>query len=164
MTDVPRLDPRHDGVRAEPGVTTVVVVAVTERSQQLISELLAGGAVLRLAEARPEPVAQYPAAAAAATVLTVGQLAVNLAGHLVTWRGRQLPVTEQEFALLARLAQPVGQAHTFEDLYRAVWGVEHYADTTVVHSAMRRLRRKLTGAGAAVAIESVRGYGFRLMG
>jgi DNA-binding response OmpR family regulator len=40
---------------------------------------------------------------------------------------------------------------------------EHGVDPPVAHSAVRRLRRKLCSAGAGVTIESVRGYGFRLV-
>ena len=51
---------------------------------------------------------------------------------------------------------------SFQELVQDVWGASCGVDTTVIHSAVRRLRRKLEGAGVDVGIESVRGYGLRI--
>lgn len=96
-------------------------------------------------------------------VIRLDQLEINLDKRHVRWDGQPLSVTGQEISLLALLAGKAGRAFSFRELFTQVWGAEHSIDRSVAHSAMRRLRRKLASVGAEVAIESVRGYGFRLV-
>jgi DNA-binding response OmpR family regulator len=95
-------------------------------------------------------------------LVTVGDLIVDVPGHLVTWRGRPLPLTRLERELLGRLATaPVG-VWTYQRLFDAVWGKAYLGDTSILHSAVKRLRGKLRTAGDELGLETVRGVGYRL--
>ena len=96
-------------------------------------------------------------------VVRIGDLVVNTSGHHVTWRGAPLPLTRLERELLGRLASPPVELWTYQALFDAVWGGSYLGDTSILHSAMKRLRRKLRALGEAPAIETVRGVGYRLL-
>lgn len=91
----------------------------------------------------------------------VGELVVDLGGHVVTWRGAPLPLTRLERALLSRLAGPPPSVWTYQRLFQAVWGGSYLGDTSILHSAVKRLRRKLRDAGG-LSVQTVRGVGYRL--
>ena len=93
---------------------------------------------------------------------TVGDLRVDLEQHRVFLGQRQLHVSERELAVLATLCDEAGRARSFADLVEP--GGRWREDTERVHSTVKRLRAKLARARAEATIESVRGYGFRLVG
>jgi len=94
--------------------------------------------------------------------LRVGRLEIRPQEQRALWRGAPLELTAQESGLLACLAGHDGGVATYRELVRDVWGASCGVDTTVIHSAVRRLRRKLERAGVDVGIESVRGCGLRI--
>lgn len=94
--------------------------------------------------------------------IVVGDLAVDPAGHLVTWRGEPLPLTRLERDLLARLATPPVGVWTYERLFGSVWGGAYLGDTAILHSAVKRLRRKLRAIEGGPRIQTIRGVGYRL--
>jgi len=97
-----------------------------------------------------------------AAPVVLGDLVVDVPGHLVTWRGEPLALTRLERELLARLATPPVVVWTYERLFGSVWGGAYLGDTAILHSAVKRLRRKLRGAGGGLEIQTVRGVGYRL--
>jgi two-component system, OmpR family, response regulator MtrA len=92
-----------------------------------------------------------------------GDLVIDPERHLVTWRGAAVPVTRLERELLSSLASPPVGVWTYERLFHTVWGGAYLGDTSILHSAMKRLRRKLRAVGEGVAVETVRGIGYRLV-
>ena len=92
----------------------------------------------------------------------LGPLEIGIQEHRVRWRGRPLAVSEQEWRILTCLASQPEVAWSFRDLLVAVWGTDYGADLSLVHCAIRRLRRKLVRAGVGIEVESVRGFGFRM--
>ncbi|MFD3423068.1 winged helix-turn-helix domain-containing protein [Streptomyces decoyicus] len=94
--------------------------------------------------------------------LRVGRLEVRPEEQRALWRGAPLELTAQEIGLLGCLAGHGGSVASYRELVQDVWGASCGVDTTVIHSAVRRLRRKLEKAGVDVEIESVRGYGLRI--
>lgn len=128
----------------------------------------------RLADGRRDPDVEPPPPVATARpdaapaagvggVILFDQLEIDTAARRVRWAERPLPLSGQELELLALLAARAGRAFSFTELFAGVWGAHYRVDPLVAHSAVRRLRRKLAAAAAGVAIESVRGYGFRLV-
>jgi hypothetical protein len=91
-----------------------------------------------------------------------GELVVDTTGHLVTWREKPLALTRLERELLARLASPPVGVWTYERLFDTVWGGAYLGDTSILHSAVKRLRRKLRAAPDGPSVETVRGVGYRL--
>ncbi|MCX5067884.1 winged helix-turn-helix domain-containing protein [Micromonospora lupini] len=91
-----------------------------------------------------------------------GELVVDRAGHLVTWRGDPLPLTRNERELLARLVGPPLVVWSYEQLFAAVWAGAYLGDTAILHSAIKRLRHKLRGLPGGPRVHTVRGVGYRL--
>ena len=77
-----------------------------------------------------------------ASVLTDGDLSVDLAAHEVTRAGRPLSLTSREYDLLVFLLQNPRQAYSREELLKHAWGWE-YADHSTVTVHVRRLREKV---------------------
>jgi DNA-binding response OmpR family regulator len=99
-----------------------------------------------------------------APVVTIayGGLLIDPLSLDVTSNGIALRLTRLERAVLMRLTEPPVRVWSYERLYGAVWGGVWLGDTSALHATVKRLRRKLRGAGATVVLESVRGVGFRL--
>ncbi|MEU5548398.1 MULTISPECIES: winged helix-turn-helix domain-containing protein [unclassified Micromonospora] len=91
-----------------------------------------------------------------------GDLVVDRAGHLVTWRGVPLGLTRTERELLARLMSPPLALWSYERLFASVWGGAYLGDTAILHSAVKRLRRKLRALPGGPQVQTVRGVGYRL--
>lgn len=95
-------------------------------------------------------------------VLVLGDLVIDPGRHLVTWRGGPLRLSRLEWELLGHLATPPTTVWTYERLFGTVWGGAYLGDTSILHSAVKRLRRKLRAAGDGVSVETIRGIGYRL--
>jgi DNA-binding response OmpR family regulator len=95
--------------------------------------------------------------------LRAGDLVIDPTEHRVTWQGRPLPLTRLERELLAGLASSPDSVRTYEQLFSAAWGSTYMRDTSVLHSAMKRLRRKLRSVPGDITVETVRGVGYRLV-
>jgi DNA-binding response OmpR family regulator len=106
-------------------------------------------AILRRAEGSP-----------ADECLSAGPIAIDPARHEVSIAGKRVNLTSLEFKLLRMLMQRRGRVQTRDRLLNDVWGYESIIDTRTVDTHVRRLRKKL--GKAANAIESVRGFGYRL--
>ncbi|MFI6241171.1 winged helix-turn-helix domain-containing protein [Micromonospora sp. NPDC050795] len=103
-----------------------------------------------------------PAPAATSGRISLRDLEIYPLDHLVTWRGERLSLTRLERNLLTQLATaPVG-VWTYQRLFESVWGCAFLGDTSSLHSAVKRLRRKLHAVDDALRVHTVRGVGYRL--
>ncbi|MFL5799211.1 MAG: winged helix-turn-helix domain-containing protein [Actinomycetota bacterium] len=91
-------------------------------------------------------------------------LRVDISGRRLAWQGSVVPLTDLEFRVAACLASEPGRAWSYRELRRTGWGNDPNLpmDVFAVRSVIQRIRGKLRAAGAAVRVESVRGFGFRL--
>jgi phosphate regulon transcriptional regulator PhoB len=92
--------------------------------------------------------------------MTRGSITIDSARHRVLVAGRPVVLTAVEFKLLSMLMQRPGRVQARDRLLNEVWGYETAIDTRTVDTHVRRLREKL--GKAASAIETVRGFGYRL--
>src|SRR6266478_2208474 len=92
--------------------------------------------------------------------LKAGPISIDPARHQVRVNGKQVNLTSLEFKLLRTLMQRHGRVQDRDRLLNEVWGYESVIDTRTVDTHVRRLREKLGKAGDA--IETVRGFGYRL--
>jgi two-component system phosphate regulon response regulator PhoB len=92
--------------------------------------------------------------------LQAGAILVDPARHQVRVNGKRVYLTSLEFKLLWTLMQRRGRVQNRDKLLNDVWGYETVIDTRTVDTHVRRLREKLGKAGDA--IETVRGFGYRL--
>jgi DNA-binding response OmpR family regulator len=92
--------------------------------------------------------------------LSIGAITLDPARHHVDVGGRAVRLTSVEFKLLNMLMRRQGRVQERDRLLNEVWGYESVIDTRTVDTHVRRLRKKL--GKAANAIETVRGFGYRI--
>nr|WP_279235650.1 MtrAB system response regulator MtrA [Nocardioides sp. SR21] len=94
--------------------------------------------------------------------LTIGDLAIDVAGHAVTRAGAPISLTPLEFDLLVCLARRPWQVFTREVLLEQVWGYRHAADTRLVNVHVQRLRSKVEhDPENPEIVVTVRGVGYK---
>ena len=93
-------------------------------------------------------------------LLQIGGIELDIAGHQLRIRGREIPLTATEFRLLRLLMERQGRVQTRSQLLSDVWGYAEDIDSRTVDTHIRRLRRKL--GSEAERIETVIGVGYRL--
>lgn len=96
------------------------------------------------------------------TVLSVGDLEVDLLKRKAFRGGRRLDLTAKEFLLLTILLQRQGQILSRTALAEQVWDMNFDSDTNVVEVAIRRLRAKLDDPFPVKLLHTVRGMGYVL--
>lgn len=92
------------------------------------------------------------------TLLTRGNIALNLLRREVTVAGRPVELSAREFALAEMFLRHPGQVLSREQLLSHVWGYEFDPGSNVVDVYVGYLRKKLGGK----LIKTVRGMGYRL--
>ncbi len=89
---------------------------------------------------------------------------VDTATRRVSVDGREVRLTNTEFALLEALARDPGVVFARAQLLETVWGSDFVGDDHVLDVHVGNLRRKLGDDSAAPRfVETVRGIGFRLV-
>jgi two-component system, OmpR family, response regulator MprA len=96
--------------------------------------------------------------------LAVGGIAMDLAARAVTRGSQEVVLTPREFAVLEYLLRHPGQALSRTQIAERVWSWEFHGDSNIVDVYIGYLRRKLDTAGEPSAIETLRGFGYRLRG
>ena len=87
---------------------------------------------------------QYDQAAdSGASVLTAGDLVMNLSDHTLTKRGETVDLTAKEFEILKLLLKNPKKVYTKEQIYSLVWKDAYYGDENAVNVHMSRLRNKI---------------------
>lgn len=74
----------------------------------------------------------------------------------------EIKLTKTEFQVLSLLLTTPEKAVSREKLLTDIWGFSE-VETRVTDDTMKRLRKKLKDAGSIVAIETIRGFGFKLI-
>lgn len=92
------------------------------------------------------------------TVLTAGDLALDLRTRRALVSGTTVELTAREFALAEVFLRHADQVLTREQLLSQVWGLDFDPGSNVVDVYVRYLRRKFGDE----RIETVRGIGYRL--
>ncbi|TDC43790.1 response regulator transcription factor [Micromonospora sp. KC213] len=87
------------------------------------------------------------------------RLVIDRRARRVTLDGAEVPLTPKEYDLLALLSEEQGAVFTREQIMEAVWDANWFGSTKTLDVHVAALRRKL---GDVVAIETVRGVGYRL--
>lgn len=77
--------------------------------------------------------------------------------------GKDIGLTGMEFLLLFYLANNKQRSVSRSELLDKVWGFENEVETRATDDVVKRLRKKLSDAGSSLKIETVWGFGFRLL-
>ncbi|MGW4335069.1 response regulator transcription factor [Rhodococcus koreensis] len=95
--------------------------------------------------------------------LSAGDLWLDPAARRVRRGGVDVPLTAREFALLEFLLRRSGEAVTKQQVLAHVWDDNFEGDPNIVEVYVGRLRNKLDRPFGRAAIETVRGFGYRLV-
>jgi two-component system OmpR family response regulator len=112
--------------------------------------------------ARLHALARRPPLAEAPTVLTVGDLTMDLLKRRVTRRGDPIDLQPREFRLLEYLMRHADQVVTRTMLLEQVWDFHFDPKTSVVETHISRLRAKVDKPFDADLIHTVRGAGYTI--
>ncbi len=77
--------------------------------------------------------------------------------------GKELALTPTEFDFMKYMAEHQERAVSREELLKNLWQMDWQADTRATDDLVKRLRKKLRENHSTVRIETVWGFGFRLM-
>ena len=95
-------------------------------------------------------------------IIRVGALEVDSEKHTVTYSGKPIQLTPNEFKLLQLLASRPGQTLTREQLLDDLHGSASSFDRSI-DSHIKNLRKKLEAASGQSMIETVYGIGYRFI-
>lgn len=95
--------------------------------------------------------------------LVLGELAFDRETLDVTLAGAKLKLTAKELALLELLLSSPGKIFSRERILNNVWDMTEDPLTNVVDVYIGRLRKLLRAGGGTVSIETLRGFGYRLV-
>lgn len=112
--------------------------------------------------ARINALARRPQMRDTASILTAGDLHMDLIRRTVTRGDVEIDLLPREFALLECLLRHKGRVQTRTMLLEAVWDLNFDPQTNVVESHISRLRAKVDRPFAVELIRTVRGAGYRI--
>jgi two-component system, OmpR family, response regulator MtrA len=150
------------------GLPLLVCVSPDPGVREKVARQLDGGGIVvmcpdvnalraLLTAAAPQPVASQ------VSLLPDPDLIIDVEDRQVRWRGVALPLTRLEVELIAQLASKPVRVWPYDRLFATVWGGAYLGDNSILHSAVKRLRRKLRDVGNDLSIDTVRGIGYRLV-
>jgi DNA-binding response OmpR family regulator len=94
--------------------------------------------------------------------LAVGNLTVDPSARAATCGGQALDLTAREYILLEYITRHVGVVVSRSDIEGRVYDERVEPASNVVDATVCNLRKKLAAAGADVAIQTRRGFGYLL--
>lgn len=83
------------------------------------------------------------AAISAPSILTAGELQMNLSDYTLTKKGKKIDLTAKEFEILKLLLKNPQKVYTKEQIYSLVWKDAYCGDENAVNVHMSRLRNKI---------------------
>ena len=96
------------------------------------------------------------------TQMRRGDLLLDTARHLCTWRGKPVELTVTEFLILKSLAARPGHVKNRDQLMDAAYGEHIFVDDRTIDSHIKRLRKKLKSVDTDFTeIETLYGVGYR---
>ena len=174
---VDRMLPDLDGLslvrtlRAAKNLTPVLFLTALGGVDDRIEGLNAGGDdylckpfAFGELSARVQALGRRPVLREEASVLTAGDLRMDLIRRTVSRAGQDIELLPREFALLECLLRGKGRVLTRTMLLEAVWDLSFDPQTTVVESHISRLRAKIDKPFGRELIQTVRGAGYRIDG
>jgi two-component system response regulator ChvI len=111
---------------------------------------------------RREALSRDGATGGAGETVVRGELMLDAARHLCTWKSQPVDLTVTEFLLLKSLAARPGHVKSRDQLMDAAYGEHIYVDDRTIDSHIKRLRKKFRVLdGEFAQIETLYGVGYR---
>jgi two-component system KDP operon response regulator KdpE len=137
------------------------VQALDEGADDYLTKPFSVGELLARIRVALRHAAKSPAGSA--SQFTVGELEVDLAGHVVRLSGKEVHLTPTEFRLLAALVKHAGKVVTHRQLLKEVWGPHSVHETQYLRVYMAALRQKIESTPARPQhLRTEPGVGYRL--
>ncbi len=95
--------------------------------------------------------------------MKVSDITINHNIKRAELNGKDIGLTVMEFSLLHYLAVNKNRAVSRAELLDKVWGFENEVETRATDDMIKRIRKKLSDAGSVLKIDTVWGFGFRLL-
>jgi len=95
-------------------------------------------------------------------VFSIGDIKMNIDVHEVTKKGKQIILTQKEFALLELLLRNKGKVCRRTRIMEKIWDVHFDKDTAVIDVFINGLRKKLDDDKQESFIQTIRGVGYRI--
>ncbi|MBQ9225903.1 MAG: response regulator transcription factor [Fibrobacter sp.] len=97
--------------------------------------------------------------AAEPKIISLGDVSLDEAKHVVTAGGENVELTYKEYELLKLLVSHPGLVYSRQQLLEKIWGIDFKMDTRTVDMHVKTLRQKLGERGAI--IQTVRNVGYK---
>jgi DNA-binding response OmpR family regulator len=97
-------------------------------------------------------------------IMKVSDISIDPDTRQAKFEGISIGLTGMEFSLLYYLADNRNRAISRSELLEKVWGFENEVKTRATDDMIKRVRKKLADAGSNLRIDTVRGYGFIIVG
>lgn len=94
--------------------------------------------------------------------VAIGNVRIDPDARRAEVDGRDIRLTNMEFSLLHYLAMNKNRAVGRNELLNKIWGFESEVESRATDDMIKRIRRKLSEAGADLKIETVRAFGFAI--
>ena len=114
---------------------------------------------LKIIFRRIEPVIQSEQETA---TYQIKDLKIDDSKRVCTVNGTEMPLTNNEYMLLAYLVKNKNISFTRENLIQNIWGYDYVGESRMIDDLVKRLRKKLKAMNAQVEITTVWGYGYRI--
>ncbi|MDI3521507.1 MAG: two-component system, OmpR family, copper resistance phosphate regulon response regulator CusR [Anaerophaga sp.] len=96
------------------------------------------------------------------SVFHYGNISLDVASHRVSKAGKNVELTQKEFALLEFLLRNKGKVSRRTHIIEKVWDIHFDYDTSVIDVYINALRKKLNDKNSESFIETIRGVGYRI--
>lgn len=96
-----------------------------------------------------------------ASILTSGELLVNLSRRQVFYGDTEIPFSKKEFDLIEFLLTNAGQVFDKERIYELVWGYDAEGNADVIKEHIRKIRAKFMEVCGRDYIDTVWGVGYK---
>jgi len=94
---------------------------------------------------------------------TYKDITIDYSKHCITINGVQIQTTLKEYNLMSLLCKNAEKVQERENIFYEVWGDSFIGETRTLDIHIKELRKKLSLAGSAAAIQTVRGVGYMLI-
>lgn len=95
--------------------------------------------------------------------IELADIVINPDSKQAEVNGKNIGLTGMEFSLLSYLAENKSKAVSRNELLDKIWGFENEVETRATDDMIKRVRKKLADSGSTLKIETVWGFGFKVL-
>ncbi|MDF9407171.1 response regulator transcription factor [Pelotomaculum isophthalicicum JI] len=96
-------------------------------------------------------------------IIKILDISINSDTKTAEFDNKNIGLTGMEFSLLYYLVINRNRAVSRNELLDKVWGFENLVETRATDDMIKRIRKKLSNAGSALKIDTVWGFGFKII-